>query len=447
MTAPAPRSSGAWRRARRILLDPRTLGVMQAGPRTLRFMSRARNAADGDSAAVFNPSFGLAAQVLLDEVLIAAMRNPRLFPHGDDYERAGAEIRQAHSLWTERGWLADPASYHDDPPVPSGWTTRREVTINQSYEALTFPSGYEPRPGEPGRDRWLERRANHTMHAAVVRTRHPDRPWLLCIHGFGTGRPSLDFRAFRARHLSRDLGVNLMFPVLPVHGPRQEPGADVGEGFMSINLLDSVHGMAQSVWDVRSCIRWLHSQFGPAAVGVYGISLGGHVAALTASLESDLACVIAGVPAVDMADLYQRHAPPAVRRRALQAGALGPEANAVYSVVSPLVLKPKVPLAGRYMFAGLGDRMANFGQAERLWRHWDRPRMASYPGGHLGFYWAAGLRDFVDGALVETGLAERPLALTLATSSSRASATPSDISHSSGTSSRQARNPKPTDSM
>ena len=408
----------------------------------------------------FSPSFGLAAQVLLDEVLIAAMRNPRLFPHGDDYERAGVEIRQAYEMWAERGWLADPETYHHEPPTPSGWSIRRESALNQSYELLTFESGYEPHTGEPGRERWLERGKNRTMYAAVVRTRRPDRPWLVCVHGFGTGRAALDLPAFRARHLSRQLGLNLLFPVLPVHGPRQEDGADIGEGFMSINLLDSVHGMAQSAWDIRSAIRWLHSQFGPVPVGIYGISLGGYVSALTASLEEKLACVIAGVPAVDMADLYERHAPPEVRRRSLESGALGPRADAVTSVVSPLVLRPKPPVTRRYVFAGIGDRMANYDQAERLWKHWDKPRLAAYPGGHIGFYWAAGLRDFVDGALVESGLADRDgadpgstepgaadRALALATNSSSASDTASDIPHRSGTSSRQPMNPNPTESI
>jgi len=59
-----------------------------------------------------------AAQVLLDEVLISAMRNPKLFPHGDDYRRAGEDVRLAYLRWREEGWLEDPARYHVDPPLP-----------------------------------------------------------------------------------------------------------------------------------------------------------------------------------------------------------------------------------------------------------------------------------------------------------------------------------------
>jgi hypothetical protein len=117
-----------------------------------------------------------------------------------------------------------------------------------------------------------------------------------------------------------------------------------------------------------------------------------------------LACVVAGIPAVDMPDLYRRHAPPAVRRRAQASGALGPDADAVMSVVSPLTLTPGVEPARRYVFAGLGDRMASSDQARRLWEHWGRGPVAWYPGGHIGFFWTGSVSQFVENALGQSGL-------------------------------------------
>jgi hypothetical protein len=318
-----------------------------------RSWARSRQLAPDPVTANAQPSLGLAAQVLLDEVLIASMKNPRLFPRDDDYRRAGEEIRAAHELFGAQGWLDDPGRYHDVHPRPGDWSVRRERVLGQR---------------------------------------------------FGTGRPLVDFRGFRAPHLHRALGLNLLLPVLPLHGPRQRPGAASGEGFMSIDLLDSLHGLAQAAWDVRAAISWARAAGGGAPVGVYGLSLGGYVAALVASLEDDLACAIAGIPATDLPDLYRRHSTPAVRRRALESGALGPEATALHRVVSPLVLTPKLPRERRYVFAGLGDRMSTADQARRLWQHWDRPRIAWYPGGHVGFWWAANVTRFVTDALTESGL-------------------------------------------
>jgi dienelactone hydrolase len=405
------------RSARSILADPRTLGVAQAAPRTAAFLAKSwmANRVSGDASPL---TVGLAAQVLLDEVLMAAMKNPRLFPSDDDYVRAGRDIADAHQMWADRGWLDEPERYHHEPEAPVGAMVTRERALNQAYEHLTFPSLYEPHAGEPGRDRWLDYHENRTAHAWVLRNREAGRPWLVCIHGWGMGTPLMDLRAFRARRLRRDLGLNLVAPVLPLHGPRQQPGANAGEGFMSIDLIDAVHGFAQAVWDVRSVIRWIRFHEPEAQVGVYGLSLGGYTAALTASIERDLDCVIAGIPATDLVDLYRRHSPPGVRRKATASGAIGPQASAVHRVVSPLVISPKLAKDRRFLFAGIGDRMSTSAQARRLWEHWERPRMAWYSGGHVGFFFAGDISRFVEEALVQSGLGTtaptEPLSLTSA---------------------------------
>ena len=407
-----PAVDTVWRGARRLVTDPRTVGLAEAVPRTVAFMARSwaqgRRPAPPGEPARLPATLGLAAQVLLDEVVISAMRNPRLFPDTEDYRRAGEDIRQALALWRDRGWLDDPDSFHRAPRPPDRWFLHRGAVWNQRFERLTFPSRYTPHAREPGRDRWLAHGPNRTAHAHVVRHREPGRPWLVCIHGFGMGRPAVDLLAFRARHLHEGLGLNLLFPVLPLHGARQDPGADAGEGLMTIDLIDTVHGLAQAAWDVRSAVAWIRATAGDAPVGLYGISLGAYVASLVASLEPGLACVIAGVPAADMPALYRRHSTPDVRRKAFAAGALGPDADSVVSVVSPLVLAPKLPRERRYVFGGVGDRMSTPTQAKRLWAHWGRPKLAWYPGGHLGFWWAGAVGRFVTAALAESGLAVDP---------------------------------------
>ena len=74
------------------------------------------------------------------------------------------------------------------------------------------------------------------------------------------------------------------------------------------------------------------------------------------------------------------------------------------SVVSPLALAPRVEPARRYVFAGVGDRMASSDQARRLWEHWGRGPVAWYPGGHIGFFWTGSVNRFVEDALAQSGL-------------------------------------------
>ena len=399
--------SSVWRVARQVASDPRPIGILQAAPRTAAFLSRAsaRTAAGARDETVVpvRASPGLAAQVLLDEVMIAAFRHPRLLPRDEDYEAAARDLADAQAVLTAGGWLADPGSYHGTPPAPDLVVHRHGQVPGLRYEHLAFPSGWEPHRGEPGRDRWLSYTANRTAHAWIARSRTPSSSWLVCVHGFGMGsNPLFDLNAFRASQLVR-AGLNVAVVVLPLHG-RRSTGRALGEGFMSIDLVDSMHGLAQAAWDARRLVAWLRREQGAEDVGVMGHSLGGHVVALVAGIEPGLSCVIAGIPVVDLPDLYRRHSPPAIARRAERYGVLGAQADAVHRVVSPLALDCRVPPEGRFIFAGLGDRMATFRHAHRLWMHWGRPRLATYEGGHVGFYWSGAVRRFVTESLGTAGL-------------------------------------------
>jgi hypothetical protein len=216
----------------------------------------------------------------------------------------------------------------------------------------------------------------------------------------------LDLPAFRAQRLHRELDVNLLLPVLPCHGPRKisRLGSDA---MLSFDVLNSIHGIAQGVWDVRRLLGWVRSEGAPA-VGLYGISLGAYMAALVAGLEDGLSCAIAGIPAADLPHLFFHHSPPHIRRRAEEHHLAGEQANRIHRTISPLVLRPRVQHRGRFIYAGLADRLATPGQAQRLWLHWGRPTIHWYSGNHVGFFWTRELGDFVDSALVTSGLATLP---------------------------------------
>lgn len=390
--------------------------IAMTAPRTAAFVARswARRRQDPDSLSPPSPqvSAGLAAQVAMDELLLAVMKSPKRYPHRADYERVGQEVLEAAALFEERGWLADPASYHPEPPPLSSPAIEACRTMDLAwtrgvpYEHLSFESAYQPHPGEPGSERWSAAEPNHTAHAWVLRHPGRPRPWLVCLHGFGTGTAMLDLPAFRAVRLHRELGINLLLPVMPCHGPRKisRLGSD---SLLSYDVLNGIHGIAQAVWELRRLLGWLRSEEAPA-VGVYGISLGGYMAALLAGLEDGLSCVIAGIPAADLPHLFFHHAPAHIRRRSEEHHLTGEEASRIHRVISPLVFAPLVPQERRFIYAGLADRMATPGQAQRLWMHWDRPTIHWYSGNHVGFYWSRGLGEFVDAALVSSGLGDGP---------------------------------------
>jgi hypothetical protein len=395
-----------YRRTRRLVLDPPGGRLLMVGPRTLRFV--AVSAGRGRRHPVYpdppapRPTPGLALQVAMDEVILAAVKGPRLYPRRPDYHRAGDEVRRGAALFEDRGWIDEPARYHRRPPPLTSPDIRPGRSLGVDFEHVTFPSGYEPREDEPGRERWQSYEANRVAHAYVLRHRDDrPRPWLVCVHGFGMGRPLMDFTAFRVSRLHGELGLNVVLPVLPTHGPRGDGGFS-GSQMMSFDPVNAVHGLAQATWDIRRLLGWVRAQ-GATAVGLYGISLGGYTTALLAGVEPGVDLAIAAIPPTDLPALMAHHAPPRLRRRGVEHHLLGETAHRLHRVVSPLSMPPKLPRAGRFIVAGLGDRMSTPKQAYRLWHHWDRPAMGWYGGNHVGFFWSRDADRFVVGALGSAG--------------------------------------------
>lgn len=115
-----------------------------------------------------------------------------------------------------------------------------------------------------------------------------------------------------------------------------------------------------------------------------------------------MSCAILGVPVAELIGLLGHHAglsadDPRQRTVAL-AAPLG-------RMVSPLSLEPRVPVPGRFIYAGVAHRLAHpRGQVIRLWEHWGRPQIVWYAGGHTGFFQSRPVQRFIDGALMHSGL-------------------------------------------
>jgi len=348
------------------------------------------------------PTLSLATHALRDEIVLVGLLLRRPLSDPAAYRQINAEVAEAIDLYDERGWLEKPEDFFTAPPSPAEVTIRSYTNRNRTQERLSFVSDYEPHPGDPGAERWRGYTGNRQAYAMMLR--HPEpRPWLVCVHGTEMGRPNLDLTLFRAWHLHEDLGLNVVLPVLPMHGPRAR-GLPKGAVFPGENVMDDVYGTAQAVWDVRRLMAWIRAEQPGARIGLNGISLGGYVSGLVASLDEDLTCAILGVPPSNLVELLGRHSGLAEddpRRTTLElAGPIG-------RMMSPLSMEPKVPPQGRFIYAGLADRIVHpREQVVALWEHWGRPEINWYHGGHTGFFQARPVQRYIEAALVQSGLIE-----------------------------------------
>ncbi|MCB0930966.1 MAG: hypothetical protein KDB71_03585 [Mycobacterium sp.] len=349
---------------------------------------------------VARPTLALATHALRDELVLVGLLWRRPLSDPAAYELINEEVVAALDYYGRRGWLNKPQGFFPAPEAPTDVTIRSFTSRGRTHERLSFDSGYAPHPGEPGAQRYLAYTGNDRAYALVLR--HPEpRPWLVCIHGTEMGRAALDMTLFRVWHMHEDLGLNVILPVLPMHGPRAK-GLPKGAVFPGENVMDDVHATAQSVWDVRRVIAWIRAQQPGAPIGLNSISLGGYVASLVASLDDDLTCAILGVPPSNLVELLGKHSglpKDDPRRMTLEL------ARPIGRMVSPLALEPRIPPQGRFIYAGVADRIVHpRQQVMQLWKHWGQPDIGWYHGGHTGFFQAKPVQRFVDAALVQSGL-------------------------------------------
>jgi len=389
-----------------LLLGGPGVALALPGVRTASFLaSTVRQAAAGqahDDIPTPRLSTRLAAKVAVDEAVRALMLGMARIPSRKHRRRIRGEIFEASELYEDRGWLDDPRAFHQDPPPLARPRISKRRVAGLDFEHVEFKSRYEPRREEPGRDRWLQLEPNATAHAWVMRHRDRERPWLISIPGFRMGAPGIDLGGLRAAHHHYDLGLNVLIPVLPLHGPRTI-GARSGDGFISADALNTIHAEAQAMWDMRRMVGWARTQ-GATAIGVYGVSLGGYNTALLASLEKDLACAIAGIPASCFPSLLKLHAPRALMWLGEKLGIDWDTVERIMRVVSPLAIEPRVPHRNRYLFGGLADRLVPPEHVHNLWEHWQRPRIAWYTGSHLSFRWETEVRSLMREAFDDSGL-------------------------------------------
>src|SRR5205807_6502511 len=115
-----------------------------------------------------------------------------------------------------------------------------------------------------------------------------------------------------------------------------------GAALMTYNLVDIVHGFTQAVWDVRRVLGWIRAQ-GGTTVGLYGVSMGAHLAGILAGLDPDLSFVLSAFPTCNLTDLFIEHGPRNLRKRAEEHGLISEEAQDVHRLAPPPALPAAVP--------------------------------------------------------------------------------------------------------
>jgi len=218
---------------------------------------------------------------------------------------------------------------------------------------------------------------NRTACARLFRHATP-RPALVCIHGYRGGVYRLEALAWQVRWLYR-LGLDVALFTLPFHSLRAPPRRRATPLFPTSHVGRTIEALGQAVWDLRSLLGWLRSRGAPMA-GVAGMSLGGHAAALAATVEAALDYAVLFIPLGDLTDVAVEHEAlrgAEVPHQLVEAG------KRALRLVRPLARAPVVPPERVLVVAAEGDRITDATtHARRLAAHFGA-EMETFAGSHL----------------------------------------------------------------
>jgi pimeloyl-ACP methyl ester carboxylesterase len=285
------------------------------------------------------------------------------------------------------------ASHHDAtrtflPPqgVPNVELVRREAAMTRwlpgTVDLLRFGSTYVPR-NPAARAAYSRVARNSTSWAQHWRHDDGPRPTVVVVHGF-MASPYWFNKMFFSLPWWYANGYDLLLVTLPFHGRRARPGQYSGAGLFGGGPSRLIEALLHAVHDLRSWIDHLELS-GVHQVGMTGLSLGGYLTSVMAAVDERLHFAIPNAPVTDLSDLTNSWAPmgPMVQTMLQREGVSMEDFSGAMAVHSPLNYPAKLDRDRLFIIAGLGDRLAPPEHAERLWEHWDRPRIHAFPGNHV----------------------------------------------------------------
>jgi pimeloyl-ACP methyl ester carboxylesterase len=240
---------------------------------------------------------------------------------------------------------------------------------------LTWRSHYTPHWAEFG-ERYLSHTDNQLASARLFLRASP-RPIAILVHGYLSGHYRVEQRIWPLEALD-DAGFDVALFVLPFHAKRAglAGGAPL---FPGSDPRYTNEGFRQAVGDLTGLVRYLRAQ-GHPRVGLFGMSLGGYTAALTATVEPGLDFLVPVVPLACLADFSREQG--LLGQRSQDISELHTRLERVYRPVSPLAAPPLIAKDRVLVVGARADRITPINHARRIATHFSAPLIA-FRGGHL----------------------------------------------------------------
>lgn len=229
-------------------------------------------------------------------------------------------------------------------------------------------------------------KSGRNRRAHALHLHHPDGPrkTLIWLHGFTLDSYRINAIGFALPWLWKR-GYDVLMVTLPFHGARAEGWHPFsGYGYFAGGMAHANEAMLHAVHDIRIFVDHLLDAGAPS-VGISGLSLGGYLSAVMASVEPRLRFAIPNSPLVVPIDMALQWQPlgPLIRLLQWRDGFGIGEMRHGMALHSPLSWQPAIAAERLLIIGGAGDRFTAPSFVNLLHRHWAGSRLHWFPGNHV----------------------------------------------------------------
>nr|WP_232229074.1 alpha/beta fold hydrolase [Paenibacillus zanthoxyli] len=296
----------------------------------------------------------------------------------------GVDRYVLYSLHKERSWedqyypfrdeLSDRSTFYPEPHETDIDINILKDDLSCSFGVFSYPS--QIKTGDTFNDQ--------SVGEFCLNKDNPTAPHIILVHGWRMKNLDRMKRVF-LKSLT-DQGWNVYFPSLPYHyGRKPESSLYSGEFMVSANIPRTLESVRQAVTDLRVLIRWIKNKHNQAPVFLVGVSIGGYITNLTATVEPEINKLVSIFYANRLPHSIWNTIPGKYIKADLEHHGVSYEELSKYwtsidpSQTTPLISKEKILLlSAKY------DQYIDIRDADRLWEAWGRPLRYVYECGHAG---------------------------------------------------------------
>lgn len=203
---------------------------------------------------------------------------------------------------------------------------------------------------------------------------------VILLHGLYESRHW--YQEKHALNLAKN-GHNCLIMTLPYHIERAIKGTMSGNQLLSTDLRSIFEALQQGMKDVMALINWLIAN-GEKKIGLMGISMGGLIAGLVASVTRKVNYLVLVAPATTPLQItgYTR-AGKVMDDRIKMTGLSKDQLFGLFEPWGLLYHKPLVATDRTFIIEAVHDTVIPSNSIEQVWGAWGKPRISKYEHGHL----------------------------------------------------------------